>query len=147
VVIHTAVDTLLPSDARTLTLPSADLGVTLTTATNAVAVGQDLAYTMTVTNHGPASASLAALDFRLSPTVAVGAFNPVNSTIPYSCSVQGGYFSCTIDRLNANESWTVELNVKPNAAGALRHEVTVGDAQPDPVPANNASSLEVQVTR
>ena len=147
VVIHTAVDTLLPPDARTLTLPSADLGVTLTAATNAVAVGQDLAYTMTVTNHGPASASLAALDFRLSPAVEVGAFNPVNSTIPYSCSVQGGYFSCTIDRLNANESWTVELNVKPNAAGALRHEVTVGDAQPDPVPANNASSIEVQVTR
>ena len=145
VVVRTALDGVLPADARTLTLPSADLGVTLTAAPTA-AKGQDLPYTITVVNRGPASANLVAVDIRLSPAVSVGSFAPVNSTLPYGCSVQGGYFSCTIERLQSGESWTLELIMKPTAAGVLRHQVTVSDAQPDAVPGNNTASVEVQVS-
>jgi hypothetical protein len=145
VVIRTAVDSLLPADARTLTPPSADLGITLTAADAGAVVGQDFHYTLTVANRGPGTANLTDVDMRLSPAVTVQSYAPVNSTMPYGCSVQEGYFSCTIERLNPGESWAVDLIVQANAAGVLRHEVTVSGSQPDALTDNNRSSVELQV--
>lgn len=144
VVIRTAVDTLLPADAQTLTPQSADLDVALTAGDRA-AVGQDFHYTLTVANRGPGAASLTDVDIRLSPTVSVKSYAPVSSTRSYGCSVQEGYFSCTIERLKPTESWTLDLIVQANAAGVVRHEATVSGAQPDQVPDNNRSVVEVQV--
>lgn len=145
VVIRTPVDTLLPADAQTLTPPSADLEVRLTAGNGPVPVAQEFHYTLTVVNRGPGTASLTDVDLRLSPRVTVQSYAPVNSTMPYGCSVQEGYFSCTIERLKPGESWTVDLIVQANAAGVVRHEATVSGAQPDAVPDNNRSIVEVRV--
>lgn len=145
VVIRTAIDSLLPADARTLTPPSTDLGVTLTAGNSPAVVGQDFHYTLTVANRGPGTANLTEVDMRLSPTATVRSYAPVSSTLPYGCSVQEGYFSCTIERLKPAESWTLDLIVQASAAGVLRHEVMVSGSQPDALPDNNKSIVELQV--
>ena len=146
VVIRTAVDTLLPADARMLTPQSTDLTVTLTAGNRPVRVGQDFHYALSVANRGPGTAKLAEVDMRLSPAVTVTSYDPVGATVPYGCSVQEGYFACTIVRLKPEESWTLDLIVQAKTAGAVRHQVTVSSAQPDAVPDNNRSTAEVQVT-
>jgi len=145
VVIRSPIDTLLSSDAQTLRPPAADLAVTLTAGDRRPLMAQDFHYSLTVQNHGPEIANLAEVDLRLSPSVSVQSYAPVRSTMPYGCSVQEGYFSCTIQRLKPAESWTMDLIVQANAAGVLRHEVTVSSAQPDAVPDNNRSIVEVRV--
>lgn len=145
VVIRTAIDSQLPSEARTLTLPPADLGVEMTAAANVVSIRQDIPYTITVTNHGPAIANQVAVEIQLAPAVTAGKFDPLNAGGSSSCFVQGGFFSCTIDRLQPKEAWTLRLIMKPNAAGLLRQRVTVSGAQPDAQQTNNASTVDVQV--
>ena len=145
VVIRTAVDTLLPADAQTLTPPSTDLEVSLIAGNKPVAVGQDFHYTLTVANRGPGPARLSEVDIRLSPSVTVTSYAPAGATMPYGCSVQEGYFSCNIERLKPAESWTLDLIMQASAAGVVRHEATVSGAQPDAAPGNNRSIAEVQV--
>lgn len=145
VVIRTAVDSLLPPEAQTLTPQAADLGVTLTAGTSPPVVGQDFHYALTVANRGPGTASLAEVDIRLAPTVTVTSYAPVGSSMPYGCSVQEGYFSCNIERLKPAESWTLDLVMQARATGVVRHEVRVSGAQPDGVPDNNRSIAEVQI--
>lgn len=145
VVIRTPIDTLLTSDAQTLMPPAADLAVTLTAGDKRALIAQNFHYSLTVQNRGPEVANLAEVDLRLSPTVSVQSYAPLSSTMPYGCSVQEGYFSCTIQRLKPAESWTMDLIVQANATGVLRHEVTVSSAQPDAVPDNNRSIVEVEV--
>lgn len=145
-VIRTAMDTPLPREARTLTLPASDIAVAMSAAPNPVQVGQDLTYTVTVSNHGPAAATQIGVDVRLSPATSFSTFTPVSLPhIPYGCYVQSEYFSCTVDRLPPRETWTMQFIVKPTVAGPLRQRVTVGEAQPDPVAENDSATVEVRV--
>ena len=145
-VIRTAMNAPLPREARTLTLPPSDIAVAMSAAPNPVQVGQDLTYTVTVSNHGPAAATQIGIDVRLSPAASFSNFTPVTvPRIPYGCYVQSDYFSCTVDRLQPHETWTMQFIVKPNEAGPLRQRVTVGEAQPDPAPGNNSATVEVKV--
>jgi uncharacterized repeat protein (TIGR01451 family) len=144
-VVRTAIDAPLPRNARTLTLPYADIGVAVSAATKVVPAGQDLPYTVTVTNHGPAPAHQIDVDIQLSPTVGVTSLAPVNSRTPYGCYHQEGYISCTVAQLQPEESWTLQLILKPFTTGLLRHRVTVSEAQPDPVPINNSATVKVNV--
>ena len=147
-VIRTAMNTSLPREARTLELAPSDLAVTMSAAPNPVQVGQDLTYTVTLSNHGPAAATQIGLDVRLSPATSFSHFAPVTEPrIPYGCYVESEYFSCTVDRLQARTTWTLQFIVKPKAAGPLTHRITVGEAQPDPVPGNNSATVEVRVAQ
>lgn len=146
-VIRTAMNAPLPREARTLTLAPSDIGVTMSAAPNPVQVGQDLTYTVTVSNNGPAAATQIGLDVRLSHAANFSNFAPVGAPrLPYGCYVESDYFSCTVDRLQARATWTLQFIVKPTKAGPLSHRVTVGEAQPDPVPGNNSATVEVRVT-
>jgi uncharacterized repeat protein (TIGR01451 family) len=144
-VVRTAIDAPLPNSARTLTLPNTDIGVAMSPAGKTALAGQDLPSTVTVTNHGPAPANQIDVDIQLPSTVSVTSFAPVNSLSPYGCYVQRGYLSCSIDRLQPEELWTLQLIMKPNRTGLLRYRVTVSEAQPDAVPTNNSATLEVNV--
>src|SRR5437867_2256699 len=135
-----------PREARTLTLPASDVAVTLSAAPNPVRVGQDLTYTVTVSNRGPAAAMRVAIDFPLSTGAtfgAVGSISPID--VPHGCSVQEDYVSCTVEGLSPRETWTMQFTVRPTADGRLRQEVTAGGAQPDPAPGNNSATVETRV--
>ena len=145
-VIRTATNTRLSRQARTLTLPASDIAVTMSAAPNPVRVGQDLTYTLTVSNHGPAAATQVGVDVRLSPAVTFSTFAPVSVRHnPYGCYVQSEYFSCSVDRISPRETWTLQFIVRPTVEGPLHQRVTVGEAQPDPVPDNDSAAVEVRV--
>jgi hypothetical protein len=147
-VIRTAMNTPLPGEARTLVLPATDIAVAMSAAPDPVPVGLDLTYTVTVSNHGPATATQIGLEIRLDPTATLGTVTPVSPAhAPYSCYLENGYLSCTLDRLAARETWRMQFVVRPTTVGPLRHRATVWEAQPDPVPDNDSAVVEVKVTR
>jgi hypothetical protein len=144
-VIHT---TFTPPATKTrrLSLPPADLAVTMSAAPNPVQVGETLTYRVTVSNHGPAAAGELGIDVRLSRAVAFGAIGPQSQpSMTYSCFFQGDYISCTVPHLARDESWTVEFTVIPQRAGVVRNRVTVNGAQPDPAPGNDRATVETTV--
>jgi len=144
-VIRTA-DSLSPKQTRTLSLPSADLAVTMAAAPNPVRVGQDLTYTVAVSNRGPAAANDLGIDVRLPPAVTFGALGRRSPpTTPHSCYFRDGYISCSLYGLASGESWVVEFTLKPNVAGLIRNRVRVDGTQPDPVPGNDSATVETAV--
>lgn len=144
-VLHTTF-TPQASRVRKLSLPSADLAVTMSAAPNPVQVGEELTYTVTVSNRGPAAASEVGVAVRLSRAVAFGAIGQETPAgAPYSCFFQDGYVSCTVPRLADGESWTVEFTVTPKQAGVVHHRVTVDAAQPDPTRSNDSATVETTV--
>jgi uncharacterized repeat protein (TIGR01451 family) len=137
--------TLAPKAARTLSLPSADLSAQLSTAPNQGQVGQDLTYTVVVSNRGPAVARGVGLYVPLPPGVTFGALDRRSPSSNDSCTFSNGYLSCTLEQLATEESWTVAFTVTPRVAGVVRTHVTVDGAQPDRVPNNNRASVETAV--
>jgi Domain of unknown function DUF11/WD40-like Beta Propeller Repeat len=131
---------------RRLSLPAADLAVTMSAAPNPVQVGATLTYTVTVTNHGPAGAGELGIDVRLAHAVAFGTIGPQSQPgLAYSCFFQGDYVSCAVPHLAKDASWTVQFTVIPQRPGVVRNSVTVNGAQPDPVPRNDRATVETTV--
>jgi len=132
--------------AQILTLASSDVAVTLSARPNPARVGEELTYTVTVSNNGPATATDVGIDAFLSPAATFGAFGRVSPPgTPHGCSFEGGYVSCTVEKLQRGESWTMEFTVRPTAQGHLRQRVTVGGVQPDPAPGNDSATVETSV--
>lgn len=133
------------SDSTPVNNPTADLALTMTAARGYLAPGGDsLAYTLTVTNHGPFDASAVTLDNPL----------PVGSTyLGYSssasCSSVGGTFSCSIGALASGASRQVVLNLglPGGYAGTdpLVNTASVSSSTQDPASANNTASVSIPV--
>ena len=132
--------------AQILTLASSDVAVTMSAGPNPARVGEDLTYTVTVSNRGPATATDVGIDALLSPAATFGAFGRVSPPgTPHSCSFQDAYVSCAVEKLQRGESLTIEFTVRPTAQGQLRQRVTVGGVQPDPAPGNDSATVETTV--
>ena len=134
-----------PKGTRMLSLPSADLAVAISAAPDPVRVGQELTYTVVVSNRGPAAAGGVGLYVPLSPGVTFGALDRRSPSSNESCTFSNGYFSCTLEQLASEESWTVEFTVIPRVAGLVQSHVTVDAAQPDRAAANNRASVKTAV--
>src|SRR6266567_472528 len=138
--------TASPRKAQILTLASSDVAVTMSARPNPARVGEELTYTVAVSNNGPATATDVGIDVLLSPAVTFGAFGRVSPPgTPHSCSFQDGYVSCAVVKLERGESSTIEFTVRPTAQGQLRQRVTVGGVQPDPAPGNDSATVETTV--
>jgi large repetitive protein len=111
---------------------SADLSIIKTDAPDAQAAGAPVSYTLTVTNHGPATAtSVTITDPLPSGTALIAA-----ST---GCSESGGILTCTIGTLAPGASTAVGVTIStPPVAGVLNNIATVTATEPDPVPGNNS---------
>ncbi|HEY6209156.1 MAG TPA: hypothetical protein VIW28_08855 [Gemmatimonadales bacterium] len=147
-VIHTGSTPFTASlkRAQILTLASSDVAVTLSARPNPARVGEELTYTVTVSNNGPATATDVGIDAFLSPRATFGAFGQVSPPgTPHGCSFEGGYVSCAVEKLQRGESWTMDFTVRPTAPGHIRQRVTVGGVQPDPAPGNDSATVETSV--
>jgi uncharacterized repeat protein (TIGR01451 family) len=132
--------------ARTLSLTSTDVAVTMSATPNPVRAGQDLAYTLTVTNHGPVTATDLGIDVRLPSAARFDALGrPTPPDMPYGCSVLGGFVSCTLATLLAGQAWTVPFTLVPTQSGTIRSRVTVHGTHPDRAPGNNSAVVETTV--
>jgi len=117
-------------------IASADLALTKTGPATAIA-GQQVAYTLTVTNNGPSSAANVTLD---DPTPAGLAF--VSATAPCAAG-----FPCNLGTIAAGGSTTITaiFAVPSSASGSIANTASVGSDTFDPNAGNNTSTANTNV--
>ncbi len=120
-------------------LPPVNLIVT-NTATTAGVAGQNLTYTIVVTNAGPGNESAARLLDRLPAGVDL-----VSSSVPPTAAV-AGLLGFDLGDLPAHASRTIVLIVQPLAAGTLVNQAVVSGIQPDLELSNNVASATTTIT-
>lgn len=123
---------------------AADLQVTKAANPTAVAPGEVVRYTLTVTNRGPGTASGVVLSDPLPSGLTEVAVTPTGQ-----CSVSGGSeVSCSLASLAPGDDFTatVTARVDPGFTGSeLRNTATVTSTTPDADPSNNTATAVVEV--
>jgi uncharacterized repeat protein (TIGR01451 family) len=128
----------------------ADLSVTNVAAPNPVLAGQNLTYTITVTNSG----SEAAASVTLSDTLPAGTtFVSLTAPAGWSCSTPavgaGGLVSCSIDSLAVGSGMFSLVAAVPSSASngtVIANTATVAAVTGDPDNANNSATATVTTT-
>jgi uncharacterized repeat protein (TIGR01451 family) len=118
----------------------ADLAVAVQTGASSPTVGSDLAYTVTVTNAGPAAATNVVLTATLAPALAYRSA----ASAAGGCT-ESGPVRCVLGTLAPGASVSVTLAVAAHASGEATSLVEVAGDQPDPNPANNRANSSVAV--
>ena len=119
---------------------TADLAITKTVKRTTGRTGEPLTYTITVTNHGPATSA--------SPTVTDAFSKSVKlvsaRTRSGSCSVRHP-LTCKLGSIPSGATDTIKVIAKPTSIGTLRNSATVRSATPDPNAANNLAHVTTKV--
>jgi uncharacterized repeat protein (TIGR01451 family) len=114
---------------------TADLSITKTGPAE-VTVGENITYTITVTNNGPAAASAVQV---IDPIPAGTTF--VSATPDQGSCVQGPPVDCDLGEILSGASVGIELVVTAQAEGNLQNVATVSNApETDGTPGNDASA-------
>lgn len=119
--------------------PSADLGVSVSSATPGAEVGDPLAFTATVSNAGPSPATGVAVSGSVSQQLNLAAVSASQG----SCSQSGNTFSCALGNLGVGSSATVGFSGTVTAPGDIVAMLSVAGGQGDPNSANNPASATV----
>ncbi len=119
--------------------PPADIGVTKADAPDPVSVGQNVTYTIVVTNHGPGPAP----DSALTDTLPAGVTFVSLATTRGSCTTSAGQVRCTFGTLLKGESATVTIVVRADQSGSIVNTAFVGSSAADPNVGNNQRSTAV----
>jgi uncharacterized repeat protein (TIGR01451 family) len=122
-------------------LGSADLTVVKKASPRSVLVGEQVTWTVTVTNKGPHTATNVVIEDTLPDDVS---FVDGSLDVPSNVTCLGGH--CTIPSLAAGASVTGSFVTTATAVGAKTNTVTVDADQSDANPADNAASAQVVVT-
>ncbi len=122
----------------------ADLSITNAASPNPVSAGQNITYTQTITNAGPAAASTITLAETLpANTTFVSLSGPggwaCTAVVPYQCSNTTLAFPGS-----ANFSFVVQVGGTVAAGTTISDTASVSSAS-DPNPSNNSASVNVQV--
>jgi uncharacterized repeat protein (TIGR01451 family) len=134
--LATAVTTVLPPP-----LSEADLSIAVADAPDPVVAGNDLTYTLTVTNNGPAAAT----GVTGSDALPAGVTFKSTSSSQGSCEGTGSSVTCTLGALAPSATATVQIVVTPTVVGAITNTVSVRADQPDPSTANNVATAVTTV--
>jgi uncharacterized repeat protein (TIGR01451 family) len=129
------------SASAQVTLPTADLAVTMAASPNSVLQGGPLTYTIAVTNNGPFLAQQVLLSNSLPPNVNFLSATTTQGTIgPGASTVQ-------IGTLDPGSSAIVTITVSPTITGDLTVStvVSLSPLETDPDSFNNAASVTVTV--
>ena len=118
-----------------------DLALTKTDSPDPVAVGDNLVYTITVTNNSPDEAtSVTVTDTLPSEAAYVSA-----SSGQGSCIESEGTVSCELDNMAGGATATVTIVVKSTAAGTITNTASVTGNEEDPDTSNNTATATTQV--
>ena len=123
----------------------ADLEVTKTDSPDPVHVGQNLTYTVRVTNKGPQASFGVLLNDTLPKNAGFGSV----TTTQGSCTIKPAkrLVTCTLGNLAAGGTVTVTIVVKPTSKGVISNTAEVtASSPPDPVAANNSATATTTVT-
>jgi aldose sugar dehydrogenase len=130
--------------ALTVAAPgSADLSLTQAVSPNPTQTGLDTRFTYTVTNAGPARAAQPVLTVRL--PAALGAITPGQGNCALTQGPSENIYSCQLGGLDAGASRTVDLTLRPPAAGTFQVTATVAGAEEDFDLSNNSAAIALAV--
>ncbi|GAF69899.1 unnamed protein product, partial [marine sediment metagenome] len=121
---------------------STDLKVTKDDTLDPVIVGENITYTITVTNDGPGDASGVTLQDILPAGVIFVSSAPTQG----SCSEDSGTVSCDLGTLALDGNITVDIVVTaPSVVGSISNEVAVSGNETDPDNSNNSAIIDTLV--
>lgn len=115
-------------------VPQADLSVTMNGTPNPVVAGNDLTYSITISNSGPSPAPNTLLTVNLPQSV------PFISAST-GCSNTSGIVTCNAGTLPAQGGTAVQIIVRPDTAGTISATASVTSGIGDPLLANNSVSV------
>jgi uncharacterized repeat protein (TIGR01451 family) len=123
---------------------AANLAVTGSVGPTFPSVGNDVVYTLQVTNNGPASASNVNMTDVFAGTAVYASASPSQG----SCSRTGTTVSCSLGTLASGASTTIVVTVTPINTTTMSNTASVTSGAPDPVSSNNqlVSSTPIQGT-
>jgi len=127
--------------AQTTVEPAADLSLTKSDSPDPVLVGQQLTYTLSVHNSGPAAATGTSLTDTLPSGVTFDSATPTQG----SCSQASGTVTCSLGTIASGVNAGVEIKVTPQAAGSITNQASVSSSVSDPSLANNSASAVTTV--
>ena len=128
---------LPPTGARPTT---ADLAITKRVNRSTGRTGEPLKYTITVTNHGPATATSPTVTDAFSKSVKLVSIHTTSG----SCS-RRHRLACDLRSIPSGATDTITVIAKPTSIGALRNSATVRSTTPDPKTANNLAHVTTRV--
>ena len=115
---------------------SADLSIAKADVLNTVAVGDQINYTVTVTNNGPDLAQGVVVTDTLPGSVTFVAANTVGGT----CGESGGIITCNLDDMANAAVTAIAIDVTTTAVGQVTNNVSVTASTADPNTGNNAAN-------
>jgi uncharacterized repeat protein (TIGR01451 family) len=114
-------------------IETADLAIDIRAIPDHVDVGENLIYSIIVTNNGPATATELQVIDRLPTTVTF-------VSASRNCTYVDNTVTCTSGHLAKGKSLILDITVKPVIAGSVTNSVTVKAKQADPIPGNNSAT-------
>jgi uncharacterized repeat protein (TIGR01451 family) len=135
-VIYSGGATAAPGDA--------DLSITKTDSPDPVVQGNNLTYTITVTNNGPLAATNVVVTDNL-PSSADTDFVSATPSVG-TCQHTGNTVTCELGTVNAGTSAVVTIVVKAKKSGTLSNTATVASPE-DNTPANNSATAGTTVSK
>ena len=120
--------------------PKVDLQITKSAAPNPATLGNQVTWTMVVTNNGPNNATAVTL---ADPVPAGMTFVSVSSS--QGTCTGGAIVSCTLGNLNVGASVTITLVTTAGATGTIVNTATTVAKEPETNTANNTASASVVV--
>jgi uncharacterized repeat protein (TIGR01451 family) len=131
------------ASTTTTVVPHADLAVSQTESADPARPGQPLAYTVTVTNNGPSTATGVTLADAWSGTSPGGVTLLSFSTSQGTCAQDAAAsIACQLGALAPGASATIVLTLQPRGPGEVRNSASAAATEPDRREANN-SAVEV----
>jgi uncharacterized repeat protein (TIGR01451 family) len=124
-----------------LIVPAADLTLHAVARPDPLWLGENLVYTLTVTNRGPNAAGTVLLTNQLPPGVTYLATTWTQG----ACSRLGSEISCNLGPLSAGAFATVTVSIRPVAPGFISNTAQVASELADANPANNQATLTTRV--
>jgi uncharacterized repeat protein (TIGR01451 family) len=115
-----------------------DLSVSKTDSPDPVTEGEELTYTVAVTNSGPNDATGVTLTDTLPDNV-------LFVSASAGCTEGGGTVTCNIGDLTSTNSAAVEIVVTPDQVGNIENTATVTGTERDPITANNTDTEQTTV--
>jgi uncharacterized repeat protein (TIGR01451 family) len=131
------------SVTATFNSTAADLSVTKTDSPDPVRVNNNLTYTVTVRNNGPATATGVTLKDALPRRVDYVSASASQG----SCSRSSRTITCNLGTLASGANATVTIVVKPTRTGSWTNTASVSGGQSDPSTGNNSASAATTVTQ
>jgi uncharacterized repeat protein (TIGR01451 family) len=123
----------------TTALPSADLEVLLGESQDPITAGGNLIYTLTVSNSGPAEATLVRVTNTLPASCTFVSFMSLSGG---ACTNNGAIVSCNLPNIQSNGTATVLITARPNTGGiTISNRADVAASSIDPNGANNVRSI------